>query len=369
MLGLALYIARINRLALALIFVLVSPFAVRWLTDGMETSLAGLLSLAFSILLYRRAPPAVLALMALVLSLLRVDLTLLVAFGAILMIDQGERLRAGALCVGSGVSLAFIRLTMGHLLPDTALAKVGLRFFDVFAGTAHEIAGTFSFGIGVLLVWAASAVSAWRIDRRSALIANLPFPVLMLLAAARGQQIHGVRYIIWALLFSIAWNLMATAAVPSPRPVLLSALACVLIVCWIFELPVALRIDRGRSANLSAMENGHLDQLRGEGLAEDVGFVGYFSAAPICDLSGLVNGRVAAQMTIVQRTEVCLARKPSFLFLSGSQIGYLDNMFRLNSQSDWLDCGHVDFPNVGSDDSHWLLVRRTAYPAGCPANL
>ena len=369
LLGFAYWTSRINQFASALIFVLVSPFAVRWLTDGMETSLACLLAVALSLLLYRKSSPLALGSIALVMSLLRVDLTLLVAFGVILLLDRKDWLRAGSLCIGSGISLAFIRITMGHLLPDTAVAKEGLPFFAVITTAAHEIAATLSFGLGAVVIWAMTAVLAWRVDRRSTLICNLPFPVLVLLAAAKGQQIHGIRYLIWALLFSIAWNLLITAALPQRRPIFLTAFACALCICWVVELPIVLRVDRGRAESLRVMEQAHLDQLSGEGLAGDVGYIGYFSRAPICDISGLINGRAAAQMTTPQRGQMCVARQPAFLFLTAEQIGYLDDRDGLNSNNDWVDCGTVDFPNVGSNDRHWLMVRRTAYPNGCPTHL
>lgn len=369
LLGFAYWISRINRLALALIFVLVGPFAVRWLTDGMETGLACLLAVTFSVLLYRKASPAALASIAFTLSLLRVDMTFLVAFGVILLLDQKEWLRAGSLCVGSGLSLAFIRVTMGHLLPDTAIAKQGLPFFNVISTTAHEIVAVFSFGCGVILLWIFTAFLASCVNRRSALICNLPFPVLILLAAAKGQQINGVRYLIWSLLFSITWNLMVTGAASKVRPIFLTAFACALAVSWIFELPIVLRIDRGRAETLHAMEYAHLDQLQGEGLAGDVGYIAYFSQSRICDISGLVNGRAAAMMTDAQRSQACLAAKPSFVFLSAGQTRSLDMRYHLNSQTEWLQCGSVDFTNVNSNDRHWLLVRRTEYPNGCPAHL
>jgi hypothetical protein len=369
LLALVSWMARINRLAIALLLVLVSPFAVRWLTDGMETSLACLLAVAFAMLLARKASPAALALMALTLSLLRVDLTLLVAFGVLWWIDRQDWLRAAALCLGSAASLAFIRLTMGHLLPDTAIAKQHLHFFEVLNGTGYETAATFSFGIGAVLLWLVSAASAWRVNSRAALIANLPFPTLTLLAAVRGQEVNSIRYLIWALLFSITWNLLIAAAPSKTRPILLYGFACLLIVCWIFELPVALRIDRGRTQNLDAMQQAHLDRLHGQGLAADVGYISYFSQAPICDIDGLVNGRAAATMSYAKRTEACLAAQPTFLFVSALQMQYLDDDYHIDSHTDWIECGSVDFTNVGSSDRHWLLVRRTEYPQGCPAHL
>src|SRR6202041_2213324 len=107
----------------------------------------------------------------------------------------------------------------------------------------------------------------------------------------------------------------------------------------------------------------------GEGLAADVGYIGYFSGAPICDLNGLINGRAAAEMSFAQRSQKCIAARPSFLFVSEIQTEYLDQQYHFNSQTEWLDCGSVDFTNVGSSDRHWLLVRRTDYPSGCPSHL
>jgi hypothetical protein len=369
LLGLACWIARVNRLAIALVIILVGPFGVRWLTDGMETSLACLLSVTLAVLLYRMAPAVALGAVALALSLLRVDLTLLVGFAVALTMVRGERVRAAAMCIGSGASLAFVRLTMGHLLPDTAIAKGGLPFFTVLAVTAHEIVATFSFGVGAVLLWAVSAALAWRLNRRSVLIANLPFPVLVLLAAVKGQQMHGVRYVIGVLLFSIMWNLQEVGESPRRRPVLVTAFVCALVACWAVELPLTLKIDRGRAENLRAMESAHLDRLQGEGLAADVGYIAYFSQAPICDLNGLVNGRASAELSAEQRAQACVARRPSFLFLSSSQIAALDERYQIASRTDWLDCGSVDFTNVGSDDRHWLLARRSVYPEGCPVHL
>jgi len=331
--------------------------------------LACLLAVALAFLLFQKASPFVLALIALALSLLRVDLTILVAFAVVLMLSQGDRVCAAALPIGSGLSLLLTQLTMGHLLPDTALAKQGLRFFDVLGIIAYELAATFSCGIGLLLVWVVSSVVAWRVNRRSALIANMLFPVLALIAAARGQQIHGIRYMVWALLFSIVWNILIAAATSQPRPAMLIAFACLLAACWIYELPIVLRIDRGRAADLVTMQNANLNRLHGEGLAADVGYIGYFSAAPICDMNGLVNGREAALMTYQQRSQACMAARPAFLFVSELQMGYLATISDFNRKADWFDCGTVDVTNVRKSARFWLLVRRSQYPNGCPSHL
>lgn len=369
LLSIAFRLSRANRLAVALTIVLVSPMAVRWLTDGMETSLVCVFSLALPILLHRRAHPVLLAVIAAAICVLRVELGLLVGIGVLLMLALGERVRAASLCVGAALGYALVTVLMGHLLPDTAVAKTGLSHLAVFYEAAFETAASLSFGCGAALLWILSAIAAWRAGRRQTLIANLPFPVLILLAAARGQQIQGIRYLIWPLLFSTTWNLLAASAGwPVLGPRLKYAAIAAVAVAWAFELPIALRIDRGRSQTFTEMRSSHLDRLRGEGAAADVGFIGYFSQAPICDAKGLVNGRAAAAMTGDERVRACIASHPAFLFATGEQLAALSSFSQFH-RPDWLECGSVTFQNVGGQDRHWLLVRKTDYPAGCPARL
>jgi len=369
LLSIACWLSRANRLAVALIVVLVSPMAVRWLTDGMETSLACVFSVALPILLHRRAHPTMLAVVAAAICVLRVELGLLVGIGVLLMLALRERVRAASLCVGAALGYTLITVLMGHLLPDTAVAKVGLSPLAVFNTAVFETVASLSFGCGAVLLWVLSAISAWRTDRRQAFIANLPFPALVLLATARGQQIQGIRYLIWPLLFSITWNMLTAR---DGWPVLGSRLKFAAIglvaLAWAFELPIALRIDRGRSRTLVEMRSSHLDRLHGEGVAGDVGFIGYFSQATICDAKGLVNGRVAAAMTTEERMHACMASHPTFAFATQKQIDSYHDV-RLFRRDDWLECGSVTFQNVESEDRHWLLVRRADYPSGCPARL
>ena len=370
LLSIACWLSRANRLAVALAIVLVSPMAVRWLTDGMETSLVCVFSVALPILLHRRAHPALLAVVAAAICVLRVELGLLVGIGVLLMLALGERLRAASLCVGASLGYVFITVLMGHLLPDTAVAKVGLSHLAVFNTAVFETVASLSFGCGAVLIWIVSAISAWRTaDRRQTIIANLAFPALIFLATTRGQQIHGIRYLIWPLLFSITWNMLtARDGWPVVGSRLKFAAIGLVALAWAFELPIALRIDRGRSRTLVEMRGSHLDRLRGDGLAADVGFIGYFSQAPICDTNGLINGRAAAALTVEKRMEACMAKRPSFLFATDQQIGALDGLHLFHS-GEWLRCGSVTFQNVESEDRHWLFVRRADYPSGCPMRL
>jgi hypothetical protein len=335
----------------------------------METSLVCVLSMALPILVHRRAHPATLAAVAAAICLLRVELGLIVFIAVLLMLSLGERLRAFSLCLGGALAYVLVMVLMGHLLPDTAVAKASLPALGVPYAAAYELASSLSFGCGAALLWLLSAIPAWRMDWRQAGIANLPFPAFILLATVRGQQIHGIRYLIWPLLFSITWNLlMVRDGWPPIGSRLKYSAVCLVALFWAFELPFALRIDRGRSQELAEMRSAHLDRLHGEGVAADVGFIGYFSRAPICDIDGLINGRAAAQRTTPDRERACMASHPSFLFLNDSQIATLEGLDIFN-EADWLKCGSVIIPNVRSWDSHLLLLRRNDYPGGCPARL
>ena len=352
----------------AVLLALSGPFAVRWLTDGMETGLVGLLACSVALGIRRRWPPALLGVLAMIVSATRVDLTLLAGIGVILLLLQRDYARGLALAVGSAVSLGTIRLLMGYVLPDTALAKVGLSFWIVIASTVHVIAASASFGLGLLLVWLVSACLATR--DRCAVVANLAFPVLILLAALKGQQMQGVRYVFWALLFSTVWNLTGMESRPLPSVRWRVAVPLLFCIAWIAELPRALHIFRGRTQTLNVMRASPLNRLSGSRiLSADIGFIGYFSQAQICDIDGLVNGRAFAALTMDQRAVACLAQKPAALFLSDSQLGYMDYMYGMNSAALWWPCGSVDFTNAGGADRHELMVRKDAFPQGCPAKI
>lgn len=374
LLGVFVRLTRRTPYAWAVLLVLMGPSAVRWLTDGMETSLFCVLTVLLAIALRRAWSALALFVLAFGLSMTRVDLTLMVAFGTGLMLLERQWKRAIALTLGSLISLCAIWLAMGHILPDTALAKEGVPFTEVLLSAAHILGSALSFGVGLLGLWLTTWIAAWRTpmqgaERKQLILANLLFPTLILLAAVKGQQMQGIRYELWALLFSTVWNLLALPKRDWSRSTPLLVFGVVLAGCWVFELPSALRVFAGRSATLGRMADAHLERLGpGTGLAGDVGFIGYFSNTAICDINGLVNGRAAAQLRFEQRTAACMSQRPSFLFVSGAQLGYLEWLTHLQ-KAEWLECGSIAFTNAGSEDRHWLLVRRADYPQGCPAQL
>ena len=356
--------------AVSLLFCLMSPFAIRWLSDGMETGLVSLAACGLALAISDDTPAVWLLFYGLLLTLLRVDLGLLVAFGALLLLSRNRVRGAIALSLGSALGMLAIRMAMGHLVPDTALAKRGVPPLDVFLECAYVDVASYSFGVGLTVVWIATAVCAWKIAWKSIVIANLALPILLMAATIQGQQLQGIRYIVWALLFSITWNLCIlseTAYLPSRWWTVIPIL---FTLAWAVELPVASRIFKGRAHTLKAFDIANLEVLRNTTIVTaDVGMIGYFSKAHICDLGGLVNGRDWAQMGFERRMGACMDQKPDVLFLSDAQFGYFVFRYGKKAADEWLSCGNVVFTNAGSLDQHQFKVNKKSFADGCPANL
>ena len=114
---------------------------------------------------------------------------------------------------------------------------------------------------------------------------------------------------------------------------------------------------------LQQIKSDHLELLEGKrGVAFDIGYIGYFSQADICDLAGLVNGRDKARLTSRQRLAACFATRPDFMFLDLGGIGDAANYLPIN---DWQVCSKYDFKNVNQNDPHYLTVPRSAAPEVC----
>jgi hypothetical protein len=88
-----------------------------------------------------------------------------------------------------------------------------------------------------------------------------------------------------------------------------------------FESPVMYRVLRTRSNTMKTFMSENLQlPLQGSlGVARDVGYISYFTQDSICDLAGLVNGRMAASMNDDQRLEACARLMPSFAFVNAEQ--------------------------------------------------
>jgi len=389
------HLARLLGLTALILFV--APSAVRWLDDGMETGLA----LCFVALLcwvtFRQSTRSTvtgLQYLAFVTLgffavLLRIELILLCGLSFVILAWQSlfapsnaakpdQRLKAivsgSHLLLGGLLALTLIRIRMHFLLPDTALAKSlgGTPWSATLFATAKVLGGALSFGVGMLLFWLLTIFLLWRARRFSmtALFANSVFPVLLALAVLRGQQVQGARYFDWTFSFSILWNVLELGRISPPssgkqsgRGLVYAFLALVLLVLP-YESMALYPMLQSRSDLVRRFESDHFELFEGKrGVAVDVGYIGYFSRADICDLAGLVNGREKARETTRQRIAGCVASHPDFLFFDPATI---DDLRPYLSYSDWLACSQpYDFKNVNSANRHYLILPRATAPELC----
>ncbi|MEO6910575.1 MAG: hypothetical protein ABI158_06600, partial [Edaphobacter sp.] len=384
-------------LSLVLLYILVTPSAVRWLNDGMETGLELCFVAILCLLTFQQsnrrtttyAQYVGFTILALFTALLRTELVFLCGIAFAILVWKGvlrsERgndparwlklaLCSSHLMLGCFLAMVLIFLRMHTLLPDTAIAKAGGSFnLGTFHTAATVLAGALTFGVGLLLLWLLSLFLLFRSGRFSvpALFANIVFPAVLLLAALRGQAIQGARYLVWTYFFSTLWNILELGTVRSDRPLLKQGYSLVygLIVILLITLPFECKIMYGvltrRAATMKIFEGQHLDILQGKhGTASDIGYIGYFSRADICDLAGLVNGRAAARLTKDERFTACAASHPDFVF---GNINQIKNLSEFMPMGDWQVCSQYDFVNVRTPDTHYLLFPPSTAAASCNA--
>jgi hypothetical protein len=223
----------------------------------------------------------------------------------------------------------------------------------------------------MFLLWLLTIFLTLRTSRFSitTLFANLAFPVLLALAASRGQQIQGARYFVWTLVFSILWNIFELSDVSFDHR--LQTQSNTLAFCFLALLLLALPFEsrmlyhtlRDRSDLLKQFEENHFERLQGKrGVAFDIGYLGYFSRADICDLAGLVNGRDKARQTTQERLAGCFTSHPDFIFVDLGGIGYAANYLPIK---DWQICSRYDYKTVNQNDSHYLIVPRSVAREVC----
>lgn len=384
-----------------LLCVCLSPMAVRWLTDGMETSLVLLSLYALASVTLRSLLIAQAGLcsnlcrfsLGLLMVLLRVELLLpivLVTLGLIVyqvgkpdtdvpIARSAARILSlvcGAVC-GVGVILA----VFGTVLPDTALAKSSHASLGPIKAIAQVFLTAFFFGVGSVLVYCVSVFDVIRSlgkQRNSralylfCLVVNACFPALIVLSCLRGQAIQGVRYVVWPLFFTSLLNIgvadelhvvVEESSLRRISPTLVTIALSVLLVLFIFDFRYAKRCLTGRATTFVEMRGDQLQQYAGQHIvAGDVGFIGFFTRGTICDIDGLVNGRAAAERSRVKRIAMCFQGSPTVLFLTDDQALQLGSYTQM---AEWERCKSYDFTNVGSDDRHFLYVRHGS-SLSCP---
>ena len=390
-------VARLTALTLLLMVVL--PGAVRWLDDGMETGIVAGFATVLAWMLHgessqardgalERTPIRFLAMMALgfFTVMLRTELSLLCGVGFLLLLVSELAKKNGKgvfsvaassvhLLLGAFAAIGFIFATMHTLLPDTALAKShGIaHWLNPIHDTAVTLGGAMSFGAGMLLFWliTLTLVLMRRGMSLKLMLANCFFPVVLALASLRGQEIQGVRYFAWTFFFAIVWNILelgigdASDAGDVQGRWLVYGFLALLVVELPFEAIAMHRVLTHRGEMMREFEAERLNVLRDKrGIASDIGYVGYFTGAKICDLAGLVNGREAARLSSLQRAHACVETRPDFIFANVSQLVPLARMMDL---SQWKVCGRYDFNNVSTLDTHYLVARPEVASAACSA--
>lgn len=383
---------------LGLMGALASPMGVRWMCDGMETSLSVVAALGVGMLAYAttREPTrsagryATLVAVGAAAVTLRIDLALLIAVsggGAWLYIAEQTQgwsqlkdflpvlRRESHLAIGGLLGVAITIVATGHVLPDAAVAKEARHIvLGQFGGVARAFAGSLALGLGLLGVGVASlGVALYDADVRrrhllSLLVANSPLPVIVTLTVLRGQYIHGVRYFLWPLAFSIVWNLEVLSshadepgdgsgrwllAWRTRRGEVLVLMAVAL--AWTVDASITYRVVRESGQVIRDMAGDRLGFLRGKpGIAIDIGAISYFSQGRICDLAGLVDGRALAEGTNEDRVRYCLAQSPVFAFLTPIDVHQFGSRFDLDT---WRVCRGYVGRDAAGHPAHYLLLR------------
>jgi hypothetical protein len=274
-------------------------------------------------------------------------------------------LSSAPLAIGSALAALLIWSIFGHILPDTAVAKSYGFSLGPLHATAHVLLSSLILGCGALLLYLLSAWFYLHTTRTGAnwaewLCANAGFPLVIALACWRGQTVQGVRYILWTLVFSTAWNCLSLTQTPQRAPeikrtrLLALALACIFVLLLPLDGRYAYRAMRGRAETFLWMRNAGLSRFHDRTMAAyDIGFIGYFTGAQVCDLAGLVNGRQFAALSGLQRAQFCARQNPGLLFISELQREELASTFDF---SRWQQAAVVDFQNVSGNDRHILYL-------------
>jgi hypothetical protein len=323
---------RSRMIALGLGLTLALPTTARWLQDGMETSLAVLVSMLAAALAcgWRRRgdvpSPTTVVLVGVAAGLpgwLRVDLVPVSAAALALVVLHARPRRAAVVAVAALIVLAGaadLLATSGHLLSDAAIAKrrgqVDVRF-PLDAAIALGSVSPFWAAAPLVAVMAARGAS---LRTRLALsLALAPFVLVIAAGTAVGQFIHGARYFLPHLAFAwtaLVW-LVADAPAWRPRAIAVGALAALGVVHVAALAPRLAPTLRRAWLDVSVPAVASAEVIG----AHDVGRLGWALPVPIADFAGLVNGRdvALARGDARECTAIETAGVPDVLVLTASQ--------------------------------------------------
>lgn len=373
-----------------------SPFGVRWLTDGMETSLIMLFSiiLAYNFESILRINDNENKTINYYFSyfictfsiLLRIEFIFIIVWFIIVYIisnvflqDRFDYrnlfLRTIPFILSVITSFGFLYINFGSFTPDTSIAKAGVKYNISYFITSilrpHFGASLFgiSLAISLLLSFYLIYVNKISLNNKNlnsfSYLINFSFPLMLILIFFKGQMIQGIRYLVFLETFLISFNLLTSknydlSGFVNKRTYYkyLSLFLVPLILSpWLWnDFKVLKKISKGRSESFINLSNRDFKCLRNKNLISiDFGMISYFSKAFILDPSGLVNGRDLAKLNMDERMNEFLKNKNiHYAFLNDEQIEELKGYLNLR---DWETIGSYKFPNFGknSDDIHYLL--------------
>jgi hypothetical protein len=141
--------------------------------------------------------------------------------------------------------------------------------------------------------------------------------------------------------------------------------ACLLLVSAPIESVLLHKEFGRRKQSLAEFRAQHLERLSSMKLvAFDVGYIGYFTESPLCDMAGLVNGRERAALPFKDRVKACAAEHPQYAFVSGFSLWELSQAVDLKG---WSICSVYDLANLRASDVHYLIASPTATSEVCAA--
>jgi hypothetical protein len=280
--------------------------------------------------------------------------------------------------LGSVLAASVIYLSMHTLIPDTAIAKsnVYVPWQAIVRQAVDVFVSAMSFGVILIVLWLLTVAAVIVYKRRltlSILVANSLFPLVLALAGHRGQEVQGVRYFVWTLVFPILWNILELrwiAAEPQPSGVRFLKYASngvvgLLLIVLPVESYLLSREFHQREKSLAQFRGQHLERLAGLKLvAFDIGYIGYFTGSPLCDMAGLVNGRASAALSFPERVKACAMTRPQYAFLSTNSLWELHIDLNLKG---WSVCSEYDLSNLRSPDLHYLIASPAAAAQVCAA--
>ena len=345
----------------ALLVLVLSPFGVKWLTDGMETSLAVLLALLLAQTLDgARVRPVSAGVIALLCVLLRPEFVALVAVAVVGHLVRSNRRLAMATALGGLAALAVLYGVFGHLWSDAAVAKerYGYSLAEFLELLADVAAGAGLLGVGLALAWlglVAITIRSWR-DDPALLLGELSLLPVLVAIAVRGEAVEGIRPLLPFLAFSLACGVALVRRCVPARPVharVLVPLAAVAVGVWTVDAFAFHRIVTVQARSMEAMRTRDWSALQGHtGVAWDVGYLAYFSKTPVCDAQGLIDGRAFAHLSLPERLRQC-ATVADFAFVDPARFRILATALDM---SGWRVCGRFDFAHRRGPVNVYLIV-------------